>query len=454
MDNRDRLELRKRFNNECTISRMAGCYVDSNKNKVLSLNETFLNLPEDEFFKYLEIAKKTLSGTIGNNILELSFPAEEETAGGKQQILRGIRESKLENEELLNAFYDLVIEKFNFVGNFLILVFHDSYDVMTKTSDNLKLDESEEVYDYLMVSVCPVGLSKPGLGYRAMDNRIGAIERDWVVGAPEVGFLFPAFDGRSADIHKVDYYVKEPKEPHEEFATEILGCDMKRTAVQHRAVLNSIVRQAYGSDTDKAENVMMEIQESINDLLEEEKPEKDGLLAPIVFEESVISEILEDSGVKAEKAEVILNSCRQEFEGDVPTVESLLDTKAIKANAPIKREKELVKEVLDLKDKLKKSNDVLAVFGVTDIEKDLTLSEEEAAYYADDSDKMPISDTETGTSDMTGEISEKNGNLLVKVNADKAEQVRTEIIDGRRCAVIPMDENEEIEIISLDKDAE
>ena len=95
MDNRDRLEIRKRFNNETTISRMAGCYVDSNKNKVLSLNETFLNLPEDEFYKYLDIAKKTLSGTIGNNILELKFPEAEEIQGGtnkkeRYEALEGI----------------------------------------------------------------------------------------------------------------------------------------------------------------------------------------------------------------------------------------------------------------------------------------------------------------------------------------------------------------------------
>ena len=450
MDNRDRLELRKRFNNECTISRMAGCYVDSNKNKVLNLNETFLNLPEDEFYKYLDIAKKTLSGAIGNNILELAFPEEEEQAGGKQQILRGIRESRLENEELLNAFYDLVIEKYNYPGNFIILVYHDSYDVMTKTNDNLKLDESEEVYDYLLVSVCPVGLSKPGLGYRAADNRIGAIERDWMVGAPDVGFLFPAFDGRSADIHKVDYYVKEPKEPHEEFATEILGCDMKRTAVQHRAVLNSIVKQAYGSETDKAENVMMEIQESINDMLEEEQAEKEGLREPIVFSDSVISEILEESGVHEDKAEVILNSCRQEFEGDVPTVECLLDAKAIKANAPVKREKELVKEVLDLKDKLKKSNEVLAELGIKDAENDTAMTPEEAEYYADNvspDEKNQFSGAGQGES-----VSVSNGGLTVRVSSDRAGLVHTEVIDGRKCVVIPMDDDEEMRIEAIDRD--
>lgn len=73
----------------------------------------------------------------------------------------------------MDTFYDLVIENYSYVGNYLILVFHDAYDVMTKTSDNNKLDESEEVYEYLLCAICPVTLTKPGLGYREDENRIG-----------------------------------------------------------------------------------------------------------------------------------------------------------------------------------------------------------------------------------------------------------------------------------------
>lgn len=83
----------------------------------------------------------------------------------------------------MDAFYDLVIDSYDYVGNYLILVFHDAYDVMTKTSDNNKLDESEEVYEYLLCAICPVNLTKPGLGYREDENRIGPRIRDWVVGA-------------------------------------------------------------------------------------------------------------------------------------------------------------------------------------------------------------------------------------------------------------------------------
>ncbi|MDE6607276.1 MAG: DUF4317 domain-containing protein, partial [Lachnospiraceae bacterium] len=183
MTKKDVSELKKRFTkNDCTFTKLCGCYVNANKEIVVTFDETFLNLEDEEFYKYLEIAKKTLSGTLGNNLLELEFPTAEENAGGRQQFLMGLRSSALKNEELLNSFYQLIIDSYDYVGNFLILMFHDAYDVIIKTNDNAKLDESEEVYEYLLCSICPVSLSKPGLGYREDENRIGARIRDWVVG--------------------------------------------------------------------------------------------------------------------------------------------------------------------------------------------------------------------------------------------------------------------------------
>ena len=148
MTKKDILEIKRRLSkNGCTFTRVCGCYVDADHNKVTKISETFLNLDDEEFYKYLDIAKKVFSGTIGNNILELEFPLAEEAAGGRQQFLMGLRESRLKNEDLMDAFYDHVIENYDYVGNYLILIFHDVYDVITKTSDNDKLDESEEDSD-------------------------------------------------------------------------------------------------------------------------------------------------------------------------------------------------------------------------------------------------------------------------------------------------------------------
>ena len=151
MNKKEILEIKRRFKKEeASFSRLVGCYVDCNKNKICKFGGKFLNLEEEEFHKYLEIANKALSGTLGNNLLELSFPLQEEEVGGRQQILMALRESKLEDENLLDTYYDLIIDTYDEVGNYLILLYHDSYDVMTRTSDNDNLDESEEVYNYLI----------------------------------------------------------------------------------------------------------------------------------------------------------------------------------------------------------------------------------------------------------------------------------------------------------------
>lgn len=360
MNKSDQLVLRKRFKKEsCTISRMAGCYVDGYKNKVLTFNESFLNLEDDEFYKYMEIAKKTLGGTIGNNILELEFSPDEEMPGNKQQFFLGLRESGLKNEELLDRLYDMIIESYVHVGNFLILVFNDAYDIMKRTSDNIKLDESEEVYEYILVSVCPVDLSKPGLGYKEDENRFGARDRDWVVGSPDTGFLFPAFDQSSQDIHKVDYFVKDPKDSHPEFIDAVIGARSKRTAWELKRAFVAAVKRAYGPDEDKASEVLTDISESISLRVDEELNEEDmGTVSdPALLEEGMIEELLIENEVDEEAQKAIIDACRDEFREETPVLRNLVDKKELEKGLKDRREKELVKENAALKSQLGVTNE-------------------------------------------------------------------------------------------------
>lgn len=360
MNKRDQGELRRRFKKEqCTISRMAGCYVDAYRNKVLTFNENFLNLPEEEFYKYMDIAKKTLGGNIGNNILELEFPPEEESAGGRQQFYMGLRSSGLKNDDLLDRLYDLIIENYVHTGNFLILVFNDAYDIMSRTSDNLKLDESEEVYEYIIVSVCPVDLSKPGLGYREDEHRIGARRQDWVVGAPDTGFLFPAFNDRGADIHRIDYYIKDPKDSHPEFIEEVLGTGTRRTAKELKSAFTAIVKSAYGPDEDKAATVLTDITESINNRLEEIRADAEAGMAPsvpVVLDSRVMDEILRENNIEEDKASRIRETVADEFAEETPMLDALVDEKELKKNLEERRTRELVRENSELKKQLSVTN--------------------------------------------------------------------------------------------------
>ncbi|MEG2936208.1 MAG: DUF4317 domain-containing protein, partial [Clostridium sp.] len=270
MRKKDILELKKRFKKDyCTFTKMCGCYVNGEKNVILKFRETFLNLDEDEFHKYMEIAKKVLSGTIGNNILELNFPVNEEYINESQIALMKLKNSKLKDDALLDEFYDTIIDNYDYTGNVLILLFHDAYDVITKTKDNAKLDESEEVYEYVLCAICPVSLSEPGLRYCEEDNRISARIRDWVVEVPTHGFVFPAFIDRSTDVNSIMYYTKNAKDPHYELMENALGCYSKQTATIQKETFQSIIKGSLDDDEQKAEKVFMEVQENLNAMLEE-----------------------------------------------------------------------------------------------------------------------------------------------------------------------------------------
>lgn len=339
MDNKDVLELKRRFKKEaCTFTRMCGCYVSVDKEKITKISETFLNLEDEEFYKYLEIAKKTLSGKIGNNLVELNFPNEEEKAGGRQQFLMGLRDCKLKNDDLIDTFYDMVIDNYDRVGNYLILIFHDAYDVMTKTSDNSKLDESEEVYEYLLCAICPVELTKPALGYREAENRIGARIRDWVVGMPETGFVFPAFTERSTDIHSVMFYTKNTVNPHVEFEDSVLGCMEHMTSDQKKVEFAQIVKDVVGDDDDEGTiQIYNEVQDTLNEVLqnEQEKAEESSTNEPdeplkVVLTEQIINEVLEKVNLFEDQKEAIKKSCADVIPEDTEVAE-IIDEKAIKA---------------------------------------------------------------------------------------------------------------------------
>ncbi len=409
MNKKDILELKKRFKKEaCTFTRLCGCYVDADRNKITSFGQTFLNLDDEEFYKYLEIAKKVLSGTIGNNLLELEFPTAEEAAGGRQQFLMGLRADALKNEELMETFFDLVIDSYDYVGNYLILIFHDAYDVMTKTSDHNKLDESEEVYEYLLCAICPVSLSKPGLGYREDENRIGPRIRDWVVGVPDTGFVFPAFTDRSTDIHSVLFYTRDTKTPHAEFMESGLGCGTKLTATEKKLTFQNIVKEVIGEDEHEGEALFLNIQGNLNDMIpvtEDETMEPE----PVVMTSDVIAEVLSESGVAEEQVAVIEKVYEDVFHEELPDVGQLVDPKLVEANGKRKEKLELVQQVENLKQQLAETR------------------------------ALPVS-PEQETDDETPAV--KTYDVILRVKPEKVSQIHSQMIDGQKCLVIPMDEDE------------
>ena len=290
-------EIKRLFTpNSCSITRICGCYVDGEKNKKTEFKEAFLSLPEEEIFKYFELLRKALSGSVGKNLLNLGFPTDSETDGGTQEFLFRLRESKLKDEALLEEFYDRIIASYEFVGNYLILLIHDAYDVPGKTTDGLTMeDASDTVFEYILCCICPVVLSKPGLSYDAEINEFHNRMRDWVVNMPETGFLFPAFNDRTSDIHSVLYYSKNPEELHSEFVEGILGCALSLSAGVQKEAFQTIIEETLGEDCEYA--VVKSIHENLTEMIEEHKE----IPEPLTLDKKEVKRLLEKSGVEEEK---------------------------------------------------------------------------------------------------------------------------------------------------------
>lgn len=389
-----------------------------------------------------------------------------------------LKNSQLRDDTLLDNFYDSIIDNYDYTGNFLILIFHDAYDVITKTKDNAKIDESEEVYEYLLCAICPVSLSEPGLRYFEEDNKIKARIRDWVVEAPTNGFVFPAFIDRSSDVNSIMYYTKNTKDTHPELMENALGCYSKQTATIQKETFQSIIKDTFSTDEKKAEKIFMEVQENLNNMLDEYNAIYDDTDAePISLTKDDIQSLLIESGVPEELTTKIEKSYVDTFGDELPLVENLIDAKTLKANEQIKREKHLEKQVEILQTRLEQvkqesavdnetplsteNNEASLVNNIdnlevnndtTDLDKEsinnnISLEENSDTDSKEDleSNIKNVDDTDLDDNDTT-----LNYDVILQVRPEKIPQIKSQIIDGQKCIVIPINEDEQTTVNGLD----
>lgn len=299
MNKKEVLEIKKQFSHaNCAITRICGCYVDFEKSKKLVSKSAFLSLPEEETFKYFKIFRQTLSGTIGKQLLNMEFPTEQEMGGGTQEFLLKLRDSKLQDDELTEEFYDKIIEFFPYAENYYIILIHAVYDVPGKAMDGMEMfDASDSVYEHIMCSICPVNLSKAGLSYNVERNSIEDRMRDWIVEEPIKGFLFPAFHDRNSDIHSILYYSKKAEEIEPEFIEQLLGAALPMTAETQKESFQEIL-----SDTLQEEcsyEVIRSIHENLQEMIEEHKEDP----VPLELGKEDVKRLLEHSGVSEKRME-------------------------------------------------------------------------------------------------------------------------------------------------------
>ena len=413
---RDVLELRRRMTRkDCTITRLCGCYMDGNQDTVLKFSTRFSDLEEEEFYKYLEIAKKALSGSLANNLLELKFQRNE-TGDERQRFLYALKASKLENPDMLDRLYEQIIESYEAGGNYLILVFHDIYDVIAKSSDRKSLGESSEVYEYMIVALCPVDFSKPGLSYKEEEHRIGVSDRFWLVGPPEIGFTYPAFANRGADSSAVMYYVK--KNSHPEFIEEVLVCDGCRTAGEEKKAFQSVITDAF-EDPQEGQSVYLKFQKQLHDMTLPDPDQDPEEAPPVALTKAVMAEVIEQVDMPQEARDIIQEAFSEEF-GDIPPqAQHVVDQKLVNESAQRLRTLELETQVTDLKEELTAQGK--------------ELSETRTAYQA----ALAANPSIEGGEEIA---------IHLRVTPQKAKQIHAQMISGVKYLVVPLEKEDTTQI--------
>lgn len=317
-------EIKKQFTptNAC-ILRICGCYVDPEKQEKMRMKEPFFKLDEEEIFKYFELFKKVLSGKIGKTLLNLEFPLEEEKSGSCHPLLMKLTDTQLDDDEALSEFYERVAENYLISDGcgYMILLAFCRYDIPGKGEDGADMfDASDEVYSFIIGAVCPFKLSKPGLSYKSENNRLENNERAMMVEMPAHGFLFPAFNERTTDIHEMLYYTKAAEGPQEDFVKAVFGCRRWMTPGEQKDAFQLICEELNGGTLEYG------LAKTLNENLLEVMEEKSYGRGEDPLSAGELRKILEESGMKEEKLEKFEEAYRSFVkDGEGLSVSNLVD---------------------------------------------------------------------------------------------------------------------------------
>lgn len=331
MNEKELREIRRRFRpDKSNILKIRGCLVNSEKVIVSNFSQPMATCSQEEGEKLLAIMKKSLSGGLGTNLLDLEFGAKQTTESEEHHLLMELKKSNLENEEALMRFYQKVIESVHFEGSFVILLGADNYDVFSYSSDGEKADSSE-MFSYFVCSVCPVKPLNAGLYFRQFDNSFRSIEEHAMLSAPELGFMFPAFDNRSANIYGTLYYTKDISNVHAEFVNNIFGLEPPMSAHGQKDEFQNCLKEALEDECDFS--VVRSVHNQIAEMVEEHKNSKEE--EPLRLSKQTFKTVLEYSGIDGDRVEEFGNKFEESFGKNAQiTPKSIVDVKKFELTTP------------------------------------------------------------------------------------------------------------------------
>ena len=333
MNEKEVAELRRRLRpDKSNIAYIRGCYVNERKEIISQFNESLTMMPVEDGEKYLSFFRKVLTGSIGRNLLDLSFETQQVVSGEEHKLLMTLRDSKLEDENAVQMFFSRAIQSLDLEGNSLILLTYNTYDVYYKGKDDVvQEDSSSEQFRYLLCAVCPVKETKPSLNYINRESRFHIQAAGQVVGMPELGFMFPAFDDRATNIYNALYYTRNIEENHAGFVDTIFKTPVPMPAMVQRETFQTMLGETLEEECSL--DVIQSVQDHLSQMIEVHKESHE--VEPLTVSKKGIRAVLAASGVSDERAEAFDERFDAEFGVNTElNPVNLVDTKRLEVKTP------------------------------------------------------------------------------------------------------------------------
>lgn len=291
-------EIRRHLRRDrSNITHIYGCYVNDNKEIISEFRQSTGIMPENESDKYFALLRRTLSGSLGKNLIDITFKTSQVADSPEHKLLMGLRESKCNDEELRAEFFKKIIDNVVIEGNYLILLCCDSYDVPFKSKDDsFQKDQSEEVYTYILCTICPVKQTKANLHYVAEEKLFHDGAMNQMVSAPMLGFLFPAFDNRATNIYNALYYTHDVKSAQEELIAALFNTPVPKPAYEQKCTFEALLTTALGEECSL--DVVQTVHDQLCQRIELHKESK--VPEPLMVSKEDVKEVLSSCGVSEE----------------------------------------------------------------------------------------------------------------------------------------------------------
>ena len=315
MNQKEISELRRRFRaDKSNISRIYGCFVNTNKEIVAYIDSSLGMLKQEEQEIYLARLKKCLSGAQGRNLIEIVFSTQQVVDSEEHRLLSKLRSTQCQDADAREALYRKVIDVLDMEqSNYVILLASDSYDVPHRGADDEEFSEaSAEVFSYFVCAVCPVKEATADLRFFYDVSEFHIASSGPLLGNTALGFLFPAFDDRSANIYNALYYAQKPDMLHEEFIDAVFRTEPPMSAPNQRNAFHTALADALESEC--SYGVVQTVNEQLRERVELHKAEKNPELLSLDARE--VENILRRGGVSEPHVEAFGKAVRESFGED------------------------------------------------------------------------------------------------------------------------------------------